>query len=419
MSNLSNAISGDGSAVWGSYRALSSHDSIDDDGVVVIFEDTTSQAVSKIYGANWSAGECQIVDFGGESDYTKTTLTDLPSSEPGSTNFGFRRVKADLENGEIHNRLYSDMLMMWDADANSGTGQWVAFSSVSALAEATSGSGGGTKGKATYDTDKGFEVTSGVVGLKLASPSGLEFNSGALRVDSRYATHLSLDANGLNVEGVKLNFKINGVATGATVTAPNLDDICDGSNADSLHTHTGTSISINHSQLGSPTENDHHNRLHTLTGADHTASGLTTGHVLTATSATTFAFQAVQENPAAQKTETTITTASDATTNGDPVYANGNDTVGKADASNDAKACILGVIRSGAGAAGSDVEVVGYGPCAGVLSGAVANTPYYLQVGGGIGTSTPAAGNRVICVGYATSASDLFVRITDYGKTDA
>lgn len=31
---------------------------------------------------------------------------------------------------------------------------------------------------------------------------------------------------------------------------------------------------------------------HVLAGADHTASGLTTGHVLTATSATAFAFQA-------------------------------------------------------------------------------------------------------------------------------
>jgi hypothetical protein len=36
----------------------------------------------------------------------------------------------------------------------------------------------------------------------------------------------------------------------------------------------------------------HHTQAHVVTGADHTASGLTIGHVLTATSATAFAFQA-------------------------------------------------------------------------------------------------------------------------------
>jgi hypothetical protein len=293
------------------------------------------------------------------------------------------------------------------------------FNGVGALVEATSASGGGTKGKATYDTDYGFEVTSGVVGIKLASPSGLEFNSGALRVDIASADEFSRSAAGITVEGLPSLFKIDGTAVGATVTAPNLDDICDGSSADSLHTHTGTSVTLNHSDLGSPTENDHHNRQHSLTGSDHTWSGLTTGHVLTATGATTFAFQAPAENAAAKRVENTIATATDATSNGDPVYVNGNDTVGKAAANTDAKAQVFGVIRSGAGAAGSDVEIVGTGPCAGILTGATANTPYYLQASGGIGTSTPAAGNRIICVGFALNTTDLFVRITDYGKTDA
>ncbi len=49
--------------------------------------------------------------------------------------------------------------------------------------------------------------------------------------------------------------------------------------------------SANHDDLGTITANQHHNQAHTLDGSDHTVTGLTTGHVLTATSATTFAFQ--------------------------------------------------------------------------------------------------------------------------------
>ena len=45
-----------------------------------------------------------------------------------------------------------------------------------------------------------------------------------------------------------------------------------------------------HADLGSVGIDDHHARDHTLTGSTHTASGLTTGHVLQATGATTFAF---------------------------------------------------------------------------------------------------------------------------------
>jgi hypothetical protein len=45
-----------------------------------------------------------------------------------------------------------------------------------------------------------------------------------------------------------------------------------------------------HSDLGSIGANDHHNQAHVLNGADHTVSGLTTGHVLQALSATTFGF---------------------------------------------------------------------------------------------------------------------------------
>ncbi|MBE3045972.1 hypothetical protein IMZ48_26220 [Candidatus Bathyarchaeota archaeon] len=48
-----------------------------------------------------------------------------------------------------------------------------------------------------------------------------------------------------------------------------------------------------HADLATVTANQHHNQAHVLNGADHTVSGLTTGHVLQATGATTFGFAAV------------------------------------------------------------------------------------------------------------------------------
>lgn len=55
---------------------------------------------------------------------------------------------------------------------------------------------------------------------------------------------------------------------------------------------------LQHSQLGGVSADQHHNQSHVLAtssglGADHTVSGLTTGHVLVATGATTAAFQAL------------------------------------------------------------------------------------------------------------------------------
>lgn len=47
-----------------------------------------------------------------------------------------------------------------------------------------------------------------------------------------------------------------------------------------------------HADLGGVGANDHHNQSHVLSGGDHTESGLTAGHVLRATSATAFGWAA-------------------------------------------------------------------------------------------------------------------------------
>jgi hypothetical protein len=238
------------------------------------------------------------------------------------------------------------------------------------------------------NTAAGIDVTASGIEVDLAAAGagtgGLEFDgSGDLQVKVNGSEGIVLGANGVAIEiddtpdtldvgvsglkvvGLPSLFKINDVAVGATVTAANFDTLTDGSNADSLHVHASA------------------------------------------------------EATEAPKVENTKNTAVDSVAVGDPVYINGSDTVGKALANDDTKSRVIGVIRTGAGAAPQSVQFVSLGTCAGVLSGATPGTPYYLQTAGGIGTSLPGAANRVIQVGWALTASDLWVELKDYGKKAA
>jgi hypothetical protein len=152
---------------------------------------------------------------------------------------------------------------------------------------------------------------------------------------------------------------------GAAVTAANLDTLTNGSNADALHQH-----------------------------APNVATE-------------------------APKVENTLAVA-EAIAVADAVYQTAtNDRVGKARADDTTKSYVLGIARTAQPTVGSTAEIVSAGPAAGVLSGATPGQPYYLQATGGIGPATPGAGNRVIQCGVAKNATDLFVRIVDYGKKAA
>jgi hypothetical protein len=77
------------------------------------------------------------------------------------------------------------------------------------------------------------------------------------------------------------------------------------------------------------------------------------------------------------------------------------------------------VAKTAQGTVGLASTIISIGECAGILSTATPGTAYYLQAAGGIGTALPGAGHRVIQVGVAASADDLWVRIVDYGKKAA
>jgi hypothetical protein len=176
----------------------------------------------------------------------------------------------------------------------------------------------------------------------------------ALEIDDTPNT-LDVDADGLKVVGLPSAFLVNDVATTANVSAANLNTLTAGADSDAsaLHFHSNS----------------------------------------------------VQ-----------IWTTSANTDLGDGVYISGNNTVAPGAPSVDAQARIIGVARETV-TSPNPVEVVTMGVVAGALSGATANVPYYLGAGGApVLYAALGGGDRTIRLGFAKNATDLEVRVHDYGK---
>jgi len=169
----------------------------------------------RLYGTT-TAG--QIVDFGtvpNDLDYRNTTLVALPSSDPGSRNFGISRATATLEPGEQHLVLAEDEQYAWDADAT----QWNQIGIVVPIA--TSASGGGTIGKWTADSDKGLAIAAGVGEVKVNTSLGMDVDASSLKVKPDTANGIDVAAAGIKtrVDGTK------GMAVNATGHATKVDGV--------------------------------------------------------------------------------------------------------------------------------------------------------------------------------------------------
>ena len=102
---------------------------------------------------------------------------------------------------------------------------------------------------------------------------------------------------------------------------------------------------------------------------------------------------------------------------GDPVaWSTTNSRVYRALSSADPKARVIGLNSNAPVLGSAPASIVSQGPLLGVLSGATAGSLYFLQPSGGIGTSVPGSGNRIIEVGVAMNATDLWVQLKDCGK---
>ena len=132
------------------------------------------------------------------------------------------------------------------------------------------------------------------------------------------------------------------------------------------------------------------------------------------TDAATKAYVDAQTTAAELLSDTAI--VSEAIAVGDALYPSADDEVGKADAGVNAKTHVIGVATTAQSTVGQNVDYVSEGIAEGVLTGATFGTPYFLQDGGGIGTSVPGGNKRIIRVGFAVNATDLFVLFADFGK---
>jgi hypothetical protein len=235
------------------------------------------------------------------------------------------------------------------------------------------GAGGGSSGlefdvnsaagkvRAAVHATGGLERTATGLAAKLLSTGAIDTGASGLfvKIDDTPDT-LDSGANGLKVVGLPSLFKINGTAVGANVTAPNLDTLTGGGNADALHIHAESA------------------RVENSLPVD------------------------------------------EAVAVADPVaFSTVNDRVLKARGDSDAKSRVIGLARTAQAVQGNTAEIVTAGIAVGTLTGATVNTPYYLGATGGISTSMPGAGNRLVQVGVAKNATDLFVRVIDYGKKAA
>jgi hypothetical protein len=216
------------------------------------------------------------------------------------------------------------------------------------------------QGAGTGGGSSGLEFDTAGAGGKLraavSATGGINrFSDGlGIEIDDTPDT-LDVTAAGLKVVGVPLQFKINGTNTSTNVTAANLGTLTAGpaSDASGLHSHAN------------------------FEQAWTTTAGVTLG---------------------------------------DGVYISGNNAVDTGDCSVDAKARVIGVAKSTVAAAGS-VQVIVAGHAAGALSGATANVPYYLgATGQPVLYAALTGGDRTIRLGFAKNATDLEVRVHDFGK---
>lgn len=237
MQNLANRINAD-SNVWGAVYHADFLDSINAGGAVVIYELATyaGASLSRIYGVWGTQANASVVQYHDQLEYrTSVAPITLPSSNPGAGRFGLQRTAASLTNGEIHLIIAADALQTWDGDSNT----WVTLSA-GAIPEATGASGGGIKGKATFDTDKGLEVISGVVGVK-HDGEGLTFDTGDLA--------LELDGGTLSKSGTGVKVADGGITGTQLNTSVAGDGIAGGGGSALSVDHDGEGLTFSAGQL--------------------------------------------------------------------------------------------------------------------------------------------------------------------------
>ena len=326
-------------------------------------------AVTLIAPYTEATDDCKIVEFTGSSN------TGADTSE--AINSAAALVQDTANAGYYDNQGFT-------FQGTVPTGSWVLFTGAGAIVAGI----GLSKSGQTIDVNIGDGLTnaSDYVAIELsASNPGLELTGTTpaktlqAKVDGAHGLvlgasgieieldntpdTLDVDADGLKVVGLPSLFKINDVAVGAGVTAGNLDDLTDGSNADLLHTHASATATE------APKVEDTHLNNVVIAAGDVVCWSATADEL------------AIADNTTSVET-----------------------------------ARVIGIARTGGAANPGTSEVTKHGVCAGCLSGATVRTPYFLGATGArvVFASIPTPG-RVIRLGFAKNATDLDVQVMDLG----
>jgi hypothetical protein len=213
------------------------------------------------------------------------------------------------------------------------------------------------------DTDPGLEFISGELAVDLNGTNPALSLSGGLAVTLSGNT-LDKDASGLKVLGLPSGFTINGTAVSTDFNASNANILVGGSS----------------------------------TNAGNASSLITLNNVAVWSCSADGSISA-----------------------GQPVYISSGSKVKKAQAQNaggsDNDGFVVGVAMSSVSDEAS-VKVITSGIAPGILSGATAGSPMYLDTAGGL-TSNPAdvgSGERFVMVGVAMNSADLWVQVRDFGQ---
>jgi len=187
--------------------------------VLVIYEKDDTAGDLYIWGTIQGATKPKI-----NSNYSSSTGTDLPSSQPSSTNFGNKKATADLIDNETHTVRSTDESYTWDSDA----GVWNMISS-GAVPDASKTQ------KGRVQISDGIAVSGGVISIDLSTTSGLE-----LVGTSPYKTlelSDSVAGDGLGISGKVISVNAgDGIVISSDAVAVQVSDIAgnglvdDGSN---------------------------------------------------------------------------------------------------------------------------------------------------------------------------------------------
>lgn len=404
MQNLANAITNDASGAWDAVFTADGLDEMNAGGVVVIHENTTAagDSTSRAYG---NASNAYVVEYaaGGTVDieYDNSTGVVLPGTDPSEGRFGTRHQQSALEDGEIHAIRVENYQYMWDDSQDA----WRVLNGPGSIPDATSGSGGGTKGKLTVDSDYGLLLTGGVLTINLDTNPGLEFDgvTGKLRV--KVYDGIAMDANGIQVDlatgtpdpglqlvGTSPNKKLavlpNGAA-GIKVTASGVEAI--------LHTSPNSALSFDGTSGG------------IKVGVDGTSIHINSSNELEVLGASE-----------ADHVRYSLIAGAGGVTKGDPIYVSGEDTGLPADADNNNVRRYVGIAKETAAATNS-FEVQQDGVLEDVT---IAGSPspgdfVFIASGGGLTVTLPGSNKWRMKVGIVKGTSptvDMIIEPQYLGK---